>query len=337
MARESGPDLAERLELGHPSGLLDGLHAVLALRGGRTILERYFTGVDEGWGRPLGEVAFGPAALHDLRSVTKSVTSLLYGIALGHGQVPPPETPLLAAFPQYPDLADDAQRAAWTVGDVLNMTLGTEWNEDLPYSDPANSEIAMEHAEDRYRFILDRPIVDAPGRRWSYNGGCSALLGYLIERGSGTGLADYARRHLFEPLGIAAMEWHGGRDGALSAASGLRLTAPDLAAIGRMMLAGGTWQGRRIVPEAWLEACRTPQTRAWPGAQYSHQWYLSEQAAPGGAVRHPMISAQGNGGQRLFVLPSLDLVVVTFSGAYNRPDQWMNPTMVLQRIVLPAM
>jgi len=338
IAREDTPgfsdDIDERLDLGYRSGLLAGLHAVLAVRGGDIVLARYFAGPDENWGRPLGDVVFDAETLHDLRSVTKSITSLLYGIALDRGIVPPPEAPLLDAFPRYADLKADPERAAWTVSHALNMTLGTEWNETLPYTDPNNSEIAMELAADRYRFILDRPIVDVPGRVWNYNGGCSALIGYLIEQGAGTSLADFAAQHLFGPLDISDFEWNAGRDGVLSAASGLRLTAPGLATIGRMMLNGGRWNSDRIVTEAWLQRCRTPQIAAFFGNQYSHQWYLSDQPVPAANGTRPMIAAMGNGGQRLFVLPSLDLVIVTFSGNYNRPDQWINPTLVLQKIVL---
>ena len=327
-------DIAERLDLAYRSGLLDGLHGVLVKRHGETVLEAYFSGTDENWGRPLGDVAFSPTTLHDLRSVTKSITSLVYGIALAQGRVPPPDAPLLDAFPQYADLAVDPARAAWTVGNVLNMTLGTEWNEDVPYTDPANSEIMMERADDRYRFILDRPIVDEPGTRWIYNGGCSAIIGYLIAEGTGQSLEDFASDALFEPLGITDFEWNRGSDGVPSAASGLRLTAPSLARIGQMMLASGQWQGREIVPAAWIDACMTPQIAASFGQMYSNQWYLSEQYVPVASEMRPMISAAGNGGQRLFVMPSLDLTGVIFAGDYNRMDQWINPTLVLQRIVL---
>ena len=127
--------------------------------------------------RPLGSVTFGPDTLHDLRSVTKSIVGLLYGIALDRGLVPSPDAPLLAQFPEYPDLAADPQRAHLTVMNALNMTLGMEWDEQLPYADPTNSEIAMERVPDRYRFILDRPFVAVPGERWIYSGGAVALLG----------------------------------------------------------------------------------------------------------------------------------------------------------------
>ena len=119
-------DLAEKLDAGMRSGLLRGLHSVLVVRSGRLVLERYFAGEDETWGRTLGHVSFGPDTLHDLRSVTKSVVSLLYGIALDRGLVPAPDAPLLAQFPEYPDLVADPRRAPIKVLHALTTTMA--WN-----------------------------------------------------------------------------------------------------------------------------------------------------------------------------------------------------------------
>jgi CubicO group peptidase (beta-lactamase class C family) len=333
---ESGlaADTSEKLDLGYRSGLLSGLHAVVVQRSGTILFERYFPGEDWFGSRPLGHVTFDGSTLHDLRSVTKSVISLMYAIALEQGKVPSLNARLLDSFPEYPDLAGDPQRAAWTVEHILNMTLGTEWNEDLPYSNPANSEIVMERAPDRYRFILDRPIAHRAGERWTYNGGCSALLGHLIAKGTGQSLESFASDALFRPLGIVSFEWRKGSDGVPSAASGLRLTARDLSHIGQLMLAKGSWGGRQIVPAPWIEACMTPAASIGEGRRYSRQWYLSEQGVPGAKGPLPMISASGNGGQRLFILPSLDLVVATLAGNYNRPGQSIVPNLVLQQIVL---
>ena len=251
-------DISERLDDAMRSGLVPEVHVVLVGRAGHILLERYFSGADESWGTPLGIVTFGPDTLHDLRSVTKSIVGLLYGIALDRGLVPPPDAPLLAQFPEYPDLAADSRRARLTVLNALNMTLGMEWDEQLPYTDPKNSEIAMERALDRYRFILDRPFVTVPGERWIYSGGAVALLGHLIAKGSGMTLPDFAHQALFVPLGIEAFEWAKGGDGVPSAASGLRLRPRDLLRIGEMLLAGGEWHGTRIVSRAWLDASFTP-------------------------------------------------------------------------------
>ena len=328
-------DLSEKLELGVKSGLLTDLHGVMIAHGDKVVFEHFFEGRDFAWADDLGTVKFERDTLHDLRSVTKSITSLLYGIALGMGKVPTPDAPLLDAFPDYADLKEDPQRAAWTISNALNMTMGTEWNEDLPYSDPRNSEIMMENAPDRYRFILDRPIIEQPGVRWHYNGGCTALLGHLISAGTGQDLEEFAKEQLFAPLGISQFQWMRGSDGGPSPASGLRLSAEGLTRIGQMVAAGGRWNERQIVPQEWLETYMTPQVRTAFGSHYSNSWYWQEHFVPAANRAFPVISGAGNGGQRLFVVPALDIVVTVFCGAYNRPDQWITPLLVLDRMVLP--
>lgn len=325
-------DLAERLEAGFRSGLLRPLHGVLLRRNGRVLLERYASGPDQTWGRPLGEVSFGPETLHDLRSVTKSVTSLLYGIALARGQVPAPEATLSAAFPDFPDLAADPARAGITVRHALTMTLGLRWDESLPYTDPRNSEIAMEQAPDRLRFILEQPVVAPPGTRWTYGGNATTLLGALITRGTGLSLPEFAREVLFTPLGITRFEWHGRGPGAESAASGLRLTLPDLARIGELLWNGGAWEGRQVVPGDWLAASVAPAIGIEDGLRYGLHWYLGAHRA--GGTAHPWIGAFGNGGQRLWCLPAAGLTLAIFSGHYDQPDAWMTPTRIWREIVL---
>src|SRR5216684_7134072 len=167
-------DLEARLDKAIAEKRIWNLHSVVIMRNGRLVLERYFDGQDDARGRPLGVVSFKPDTLHDLRSVSKTIVGLLYGIALAAGKVPPPEAPLLASFPEYADLAADPARSRWTVHHVLTMTMGTDWDElGVPYSDPTNSEIAMDLAPDRYRFVLGALVVMEPGKRWIYNGGAT--------------------------------------------------------------------------------------------------------------------------------------------------------------------
>lgn len=324
---------AARLEALLAAGRLDGLHAVLALRAGETLLERYVPGEDWVWGRSLGRVDFTPDALHDLRSVTKSIVGLLYGIALGRGLVPPPEAPLLAQFPACADLAPG--RGHLTIGHALGMTMGTDWNERLPYTDPNNSEIAMEMAPDRWRYILSRDVLGPAGEGWIYGGGAVALVGRLIEQGSGRDLAEFAAEALFAPLGITAFEWSRGRDGSASAASGLRLTARGLARIGQAVLR----QGEGVIPVAWLAESFRPRATVDDGIAYGWLWYLGRfaLARPHGTVGAPWMAGFGNGGQRLFVVPSEGLVFVAFCGNYDGPEQWRVPMTVLREAVLPVL
>ena len=118
------------------------------------------------------------------------------------GKVPAPETKLSAAFPQYADLlAAAGPRAGSPSAHVLSMTVDMDWDElTIPYGDPRNSENAMEAAPDRYRYVLERPILGPPGVKWTYNGGCTTLLARLIAEGTGEKLHAYARRVLFDLL-----------------------------------------------------------------------------------------------------------------------------------------
>lgn len=327
-------DLAERLEAGVRSGLLRGLHGVLVARSGRMVLERYWPGVDESWGRPLGTVAFGPDTLHDLRSVTKSVVGLLYGIALERGLVAAPEAPLFAQFPEYPELAGDPGRASITVAHALSMTMGLEWDEQRPYTDPANSEIAMERAPDRHRFALDRPVVAAAGGRWIYSGGAVALVGRLIVKGAGMTLPEFAREALFEPLGIRSFEWAAGADGVASAASGLRLRPRDLLRVGQLVLGRGRWEGRPVVPEGWIDRSLAEATQTGDGLGYGYLWFLGAAPVPAFGGQRRWMAGFGNGGQRLWLMPDADVAATIVCGSYNQPDAWVTPTRIWREIVL---
>jgi CubicO group peptidase (beta-lactamase class C family) len=203
------PDFATRLD----QFIVDwkrNIHGMIVVRRERMVFEKYYEGDDvvrtAGGRAEPARVAFTAERSHELRSVTKSIVGLLYGIALSEGKVPPLDAPLLAQFPQYTDLPDLAQRRRWTIANAITMTLGTDWDEDISYDDPRNGQTAMEKAPDRVRYVLEQPIVAVPGERWIYNGGATVLIGKIIERGVGTSIHGYARRVLFDPLGIGPTE-----------------------------------------------------------------------------------------------------------------------------------
>lgn len=329
-----------------------GLHGVVVVRGRRIVLERYFDGEDNNWGQQLGVVRFGPDTLQNLYSVTKSIVALLYGIALAEGKVPPPDAPLYAQFPEYQDLvAADQRRKQQTIGHALSMSLGAQWNEiGLAYDSSANDEVGMEMAADRYRFVLQRPVTGVPGKRWQYSGGATALLGRLIAMGTGRSLPDYARAALFDPIGLGRTEWvtsretwvfrqSGRGDGEPIAASGLRMTPRDLARVGQLVLDNGMAGSRQVVPAAWLAECFVPRVSVNELQRYGYQWYLGDmEFRAGGTVRlEHWVGCAGNGGQRLYVMPDLDLVIVVTAGNYSDPEQWLPPTQIVREAVLPSL
>lgn len=282
--------------------------------------------------------------------MTKSIVALIYGIALAEGKVPSPEAPLYAQFPEYAELlASEPRRAERTIAHALTMTLALQWTEDgVPYSDPRNDEIGMEKAKDRYRFILDRPVVGPPGKRWLYSGGATALLGRLIAKGTGKSLPDYAREALFDPLGIGPAEWisnketwvvaqFGPGDGEPAAASGLRMTPRDLARIGQLVVDRGKAGDRQVVPASWLDACVTPYVPADEIRRYGYQWYTGDMQfrSHSGVQLEHWVGCFGNGGQRLFVFPEIELVIVTTFGNFDS-NQWIPPIRVVREAVLPS-
>jgi CubicO group peptidase (beta-lactamase class C family) len=329
----------DRLAEMEKSGRVFGLHALLVSRGGKTVFEHYGEGEDETWGSPRGVVKFGPTVIHDLRSVSKSVVSCVYGIALSQGKVPTPETKLSAAFPQYADLLQQPDRAGLTVHHLLSMSVDMDWDElTIPYGDLRNSENAMEAAPDRYRYVLERPILGPPGVKWSYNGGCTTLLARLIANGTGERLQAYARRVLFEPLDFGENEWVLSRDGNEVAASGLRLLPRDMLKVGQLVLSGGAWDGKQVVPADWIKRATSTVAQRQNGSGYGYHWYTgSFQDATHPPL--PWIAGIGWGGQWLCVMPKVDLAVAINCGNYRRPgrDQGLVAVRLITELVLPTL
>ena len=292
------------------------LHSVLVWQGGRMLFEHYRRSRD----KPVGDcferaVAFGPDVLHDLRSITKSVVALLVGQAVARGEIEL-AAPVLDFYPPLADLRRDG-REGIRISHLLDMASGLAWAETTgTYGSNANDETRLWWDPSPARYILDRPLVAAPGTLWNYNGGHTVLLAEILVQRSGRSLLDLVRADLFEPLGIAHWEWRTGAHRQPLAYAGLRLTPPDLLRLGRLLLGGGTWQGRQVLPAAWVAATLQPSLTVGKGPlRYGHHWWAGQVKHAGRSL--PWIAGLGNGGQRLFVVPELDLAVVLTAGAYN--------------------
>lgn len=340
-AAPAAGEFERRLALVSESERLDGLHALLVSQHGKIVFEHYQPGEDEDRSRGrLGTVAFAPDVAHDLRSVSKSVVGLLYGVALADGKVPPPDAKLYAQFPEYADLVAEPGREKLTIEHVLSMTMGFGWDEfAVPYGRPGNAEYDMDAAPDRYRYILSRPIVAEPGTKWIYCGGATALLGHLISRGTGQSLLGYARLKLFEPMGFGPVGWASSTDGEPIAASGLRLLPRDMIKIGDLVLAGGAAQGRQLVPAEWVKRVTTPAVKIDGRRDYGYHWYLGNVTASGQSQPRRWIGGIGWGGQQLFVLPDLDLAVAINCGNYDKSgrEQSRVTMTILAGVVLPLL
>ena len=255
--------------------------------------------------------------VHSLQSVTKSVTSILIGIAIMRGEISGADALLLSFFEDY-DLSDvDDRLSQATLEDLLTMRSGIEWHEDRPF-DSTNTTLQLEWSDDWIQFTLDQPTDADPGEKWAYNSGGSHLMSGIIKHSTGKYVDEYAESYLFGPLGIPDYHWKQTPTRYPDTEGGLYLEAEQLAKIGYLYLNGGVWDGERIVTEEWVEASTArhadPVNQA--GWGYGYQWWRLDRDGT------EVWAGLGFGGQFLLVMPEHQLIGVANSwNLFGRVDQ----------------
>jgi CubicO group peptidase (beta-lactamase class C family) len=194
----------------------------------------------------------------------------------------------------------------------------------------------MLEARDPYRYVLERPMASRPGALFNYSGGATTLLGAALPRSTQRTITDYAREKLFGPLGITEFEWLGFTGSTeIAAFGGLRLRPRDLAKLGQLVLDKGRWKGAQVIPADWIQLATTPRMNTEVGAlYYGYQWWLGRSLVKGRDVS--WIAGIGLGGQRLFVVPELDIVLAINAAFYRSPLQRSVTIAICNQLVLPA-
>jgi len=294
-----------------------GVDSMVVVRHGRLVAEGYFNG-------------FGRDSLHDLRSTGKSFTSALAGIAVDQGLFAT-DDPISMHIPDFDRLNHmDSRKQAIRIFNLLNMNSGLECN-DWDVQSRGNEENMYNH-RDWVGFILDLPMAYEPGAIAQYCTGGVVVLGDIISRRSGMALDAYAAMYLFGPLGIQQTGWRRSPDGAATGGGGLRLRPRDAAKFGQLYLNGGTWNGARVVPAAWVQLSQQ-QVDSMGGDGYGYLWWKRTLIFAGGILDTYFTS--GNGGNYIFVFPTLDLVVMFTGSNYNSSLQ-DKPFGILTARLLPA-
>jgi CubicO group peptidase (beta-lactamase class C family) len=319
-------------------------HGVVIARHGALVYEHYFAGQDWRLSMPLGEVTFAARTKHDTRSISKSVTSLLVGIALDRGLLTDLDTPVFSFFPECDDLRTP-EKDRITLRHLLTMSSGLAWDEtSVPYVNPSNSYGQMEVAPRSDRFVLEQPLAALPSTVFNYNSGSTELLGVILRKVSGKRLDQFAKEVLFDPLGIEDWDWDWSAGFNPSAGSGLRLRPRDLAKIGQLVLERGNWRGQQIVPSSWIEESTTPRLSGkglifdFFGPEgitsYGYLWWLGR--SPADHPERDIIAGAGYGGQRLYILPRPGVVVATTAGLYGEKSSGLTGATTLNEFVFPA-
>jgi CubicO group peptidase (beta-lactamase class C family) len=286
------------------------VQGLLIARHGKLVLEEYFYG-------------FHKELVHDLRSASKSFTSLMMGIALDRGNRLSVSTPVYSLFPEYPRFANaDSRKHDMTLEHLLTMSSGFACN-DNDESSPGNEDRMYDQTAqpDWYKYTLDLPISSRPGEKAVY---CTAgvnLLGGILRNSTKEWLPEFFRRQLAVPLQIRRYYINLMPTGEAYMGGGMRLRPRDALKIGQVFLAGGTWNGKRIISREWIDRSTTKHSAINPESGYGYNWWLHDLRSADGRI-FPAYAAEGNGGQLLIVIPKLDLVVMFAGGNYNRYPIW---------------
>ena len=255
-------------------------------------------------GRIVAEAYYAPYVAgisHDLRSVTKSIVSTLTAIELQHGLLDSVDHPVLDFFSEKKISNIDDNKRAMSVQNLLDMTSGIDWKERA-YT-PDETIMQMYRSPDRTEFVLSQPMSSAPGTKFYYNSGNPYVLSALITKKTGQSAFDFAKKELFEPLGITSAKW--GRvdaQGVTDGEAGLSLAPHDMARIGYLYLHEGMWDGKQIIPSSWVDRAKAGKVPATFGFHYANLWWsLPEKGA---------FMARGRHSQLILVLPKLDVIAV---------------------------
>ncbi len=322
------PAPLDRLRDDAAAGRFNNLHAILVAKNGKLVFEEYYAGFDA-------------ETLQYTASVSKSVGSILLGVAMEQRLIAGVEQGFLdmtlgELLPeQRAVLAEDPRKSGIRLDHVLSMSGGLAWDESsLPYSDSDNDWIRASRADDPIGFALSRPVVADPGTQFNYHGVYSIFPSYLIQREVGVSAEEFAVENLFAPMGITEWEWETIASGLTDTDGGLYLRPRDMLKLGQLYLDGGVWSGDRIVSAAWVEESTQRRIVNEGMPDYCLLWWCDDFHY--GDRSTYTYFASGHGGQKIFVFPSFDLVVVLTHQVFDNGYGELNNIGILSRYVLPA-
>jgi CubicO group peptidase (beta-lactamase class C family) len=274
---------------------LPRLHSLLVSRRGELVVERYFNGAR----------ATRPA---NIKSASKSLISALVGIAIQRRLIGSVETPIANYFPELKKDRDSAKQRI-TIEDLLTMRSGLETTSNRNYGAWVQSRNWVQHA-------LNRPLLSEPGTQMEYSTGNTHLLSAILTKATGTSTWQFANDTIGRPLGFTIAQWPRDPQGIYFGGNDMLLTPRQMVAFGQLYLDRGHAQGRQIVPASWIDRSFVPRGRSyWSDQEYGYGWWIRELGG------HGAYYAWGFGGQYIFVVADLQLVVVTTSSSTVAEDR----------------
>jgi len=300
------------------------IHSLLIYKDDTLIVNKYFRGYN-------GE------DLHVCYSVTKSVASAMIGIAIEDGYINSVDDTLLNFFPEYQNIQNPGEwKSSITLSHILAMSAGFRWDEfTLPYTDPNNDVRKLIESNDWIKYVLDLPVIYQPGIYFTYNSGCSTLLAGILLNKTGMNAKTFGMNNLLNPLGIDKWFWEQGPNNITNTFGGLELRPVDMIKFGRLYLQRGNWNGEQIIHKSWIDFSTSTKVGISNTYEYTYQWWRYTNASSTGQALqvNDVYFALGWGGQHIFVVPHLNMVVVATAGNF---DTGHEPRYFFKDYILPA-
>lgn len=257
-------------------------------------------------------------------SIAKSFLSSLFGIAIDQKLIESVDEKASKYLTEWTNPEHKEEKRRMTIRHLLTMSSGLEWNEEDYYGDTSRNDVfLMDKAPDYLEYALARPASLEPGTRWYYSSGDSMLLSGILERAVNKTAFQFAREHLFKPMGVERITWDCDPAGHTIGGWGIRTAIRDYAKFGYLYLKKGEWDGRQVVPRQWVEASTGPAGNGitW----YGYQWWLGSAMSgfQDSIIPPGLFFAFGIYAQQMFVIPEKDIVIVrTGNDANHKNDEW---------------
>lgn len=313
-------------------------HCILVAKDNKLIFEKYFSGYKFDINSVQSEkdiIQFGIDTLHYLASVSKSITSLLLGIAIDNGAEISLDDTLLSYYPQY-SAELNGEKSLIKLNHLLTMSAGLSWNESTySYGDPRNDVTQLFIQSDPLKFILGKPIESLPGTKFSYNSGYTNIIADVLQSKTGINFTQFAQNNLFNKLGIDNYEWEMINDNLIFASGGLYLTPRDLAKVGYLYLNEGKWLDNQIVSNGWINKSLNSYVNPnyyYYSNGYGLQWWKNTFYTTNGS--HECYFAAGWGEQFLYLFPELDMEIVITGGYYFNNYIKLSPHSIVTDYIL---
>lgn len=298
------------------------IHNILIFKNGKLVFEEYFEGylyANNPPGSNGSFIQYDKETDHFLASVSKTITSVLFGVAIKEGFIDNVDGKVIDIFPEYKDILTGAKSEV-TIKQLLTMSSGLAWDESSSsYGNPTNDVTAMFDSDDPLAFVLSHPLLYSPGTQFLYNSGGTNVLGAVIQKYSGKSLLDFGNEYLFNPLNIQGGGWQRLSPDYYFASGGIFLRPRELAKIGYLFLNNGYWGDKQIITPDWISESVQKhigtQGRTLPLAHgYGYQWWLEDFQANGHTYNSFL--AAGWGDQYMFIFPVEELMIVFNGGNY---------------------